>query len=172
VERDMKTVASILLTVVFTFTAASNALAEYNEQKRQAIRIARRVARMEPTPDVVSMANTNFDGVWAGRYAYASGASTCPSRLRSFNFQHVFITRGGRGILSTNHDGDFTGRSRDKGRKWEFAKNITVGGRPAVLAVIYQNLAKNGSSAGTALALILPGGCIVAYGAAAVRVVK
>ncbi|MFO0417196.1 MAG: hypothetical protein ACK5Y6_07905 [Pseudomonadota bacterium] len=168
----MRTVTSILLTVVFTLTSASHALAEYNEQKRQAIRIARRIARTEPTPDVVSMANTNFDGVWAGRYVFSSRVSTCTPRLQSFNFQHVFITRGGRGILSTNHDGDFTGRSRDKGRKWEFSKNITVAGRPAVLAVIYQNLARNGSSAATAIGIQFVGGCSIAYGAAAVRVVK
>lgn len=69
----------------------------------------------------------------------------------------------------TNHAGDFNGRSRDKGRRWEFARNISVGGRPGVLAVVYANLARNGGSAVTGLGLSLSGGCNFVFGANALR---
>lgn len=163
----------ILFSLSLSLSLVSEVLADDAMLRVRALRAARKMVRTAPSAEVTTMKkNTTFDGIWGGRYVYSPRSSTCGTRLSSFDFRHVFLTKGGSGYLYTNHDGDFTGRSRDKGRKWEFVKGVTVGGRPAGLAVVYQNLAKNGNSAATGVAIVITGGCTISYGANSVRLAK
>lgn len=161
----------MVLAGVLSFSALA-ALAEESGHTARALRLARRVTgNGEVVNSVLLKKNTNFDGVWSGQYRYTARGSTCSTRLTRFNFEQLFITNGSRGLLSTNHDGDFNGRSRDKGRRWEFVKSVSVGGRPAVLAIVYGNLAKNGQSAATGIAISISGGCRIVWEASARRIV-
>jgi hypothetical protein len=151
----------LILALSLSMGFVSECVADEAMLRVRALRAARKMVRTAPSPELTAMKNTNFQRIWGGRYNYSSRGSTCGTTLTSFNFRHVLLTKGGSGFLSTSHDGDFTGRSRDKGRKWEFVKGITAGGRPAALAIIYQSIARNGNSAGTSAAVIVRGGCIV-----------
>ena len=162
----------LFLAVSISLSLSVNAYGDDGLLRIRALRVARKVARTAPTPGVTVKKNTNFEGVWGGRYYYASGASTCGTSVSSFDFRHLLVNRGSNGILSTNHAGDFNGRSRDKGRRWEFSKGITVGGRPAAIFVLYQNLSRNGDSAVTGIGFALQGGCVISYGANAVRLAR
>ena len=138
----------------------------------RALREARKMVRSSNQGEVTVLKNTNFSGIWGGRYLFSSRGSNCSTRLSSFDFRHLLTTHGSSGYLATNHDGDFTGRSRDKGRRWEFVKSVTINGRPGALAIVYQNLARNGNSAATGAALSISGGCLFAYGANAIRLAR
>lgn len=162
----------LVYAVVLLLGLVADASADDELLRGRALRLARKMAGASKSGDVNALKNTNFDGVWGGRYSYSSRLSTCSSSLSGFNFQHVFVTRGGSGFLSTNHDGDFRGRSRDKGRRWEFVKTMTVGGRPAALAVVYSNLARNGNTAGTGVVLSISGGCLITYQGSARRMAR
>ena len=161
-------VVAIAVALSFSF----DAVADTSQLRVRALRQARKIARTTPPPEVSAAKNTNFDGVWGGRYVYSSRSSSCGTRLTSFDFRHILVTRGSSGYLSTNHDGDFRGRSRDKGRKWEFVKGVSVGGRPAALVVVYQSLARSGISAGTGVAVSVRGGCLISYGANSIRLAR
>ncbi|MEN9847204.1 MAG: hypothetical protein RIS36_2351 [Pseudomonadota bacterium] len=163
---------SLVLALSLSMGFVSECVADEAMLRVRALRAARKMVRTAPSSQLTAMKNTNFQGIWGGRYFYTSRGSTCRTRVASFDFRHVLLTKGGSGFLSTNHDGDFTGRSRDKGRKWEFVKGMTIGGRPAALAIVYQSLARNGNSAGTGAAISIQGGCIVAYGANAIRMAR
>ena len=162
----------LILAASLAMGFVSECVADEAMLRVRALRAARKMVRTAPSPELTAMKNTNFQGIWGGRYNYSSRGSTCGTRVTSFNFRHVLLTKGGSGFLGTNHDGDFNGRSRDKGRKWEFIKGLSVGGRPAALAIVYQSLARNGNSAGTGAAISIQGGCIVAYGANAIRMAR
>lgn len=165
----------IICAVVVSLTVGTDAFADNVTLKYRALQAARRMARQaipNPTGEVVLLKNTTFDGIWGGRYIYAPQGSTCSTTVSSFDFRHVFLTQKGNAFLSTNHDGDFTGRSRDKGRRWEFAKEVSFRGAPAIIAVVYQNLAKNGNSAATGVGLSIRGGCTVTYVGNAIRFVR
>lgn len=138
----------------------------------RALRAARSVVRGEPSPELSAKRNTDFQGLWGGRYIFYPGASTCGTSITSINFRHVLSSRGSSGYLATNHAGDFTGRSRDRGRRWEFVKGTSVNGRQAALVVVYQSLARNGSSAGTGISLTVRGGCTYTYVANAIRLAR
>ena len=161
-----------VVAVLLGLSFVSEAVADEAMLRVRALRAARKMTRTEAVPEVSAKVNTNFQGGWGGRYIYYARGSSCGTRLTSFDFRHVLVNRGASGYLSTNHDGDFTGRSRDRGRKWEFVKGISVGGRPAALAIVYQSLARNGSSASTGLGLSIAGGCLVSYGAKAIRLAR
>jgi hypothetical protein len=160
-----------VVAVVVALSLSWEARSDDTQLRTRALRQARRIARTSPAGEVSTMTNTNFAGVWGGRYIYSSRGSTCGTRLTSFQFRHLLLTRGSSGSLSTNHDGDFGGRSRDRGRRWEFAKGISAGGRPGVLVIVYQSLARNGNTAATGAAVSV-GGCTVAYGANAIRLAR
>jgi hypothetical protein len=162
----------LIVAALLGLSFASEAVADDVMLRVRALRAARKMVRAEPGPDVSAKINTNFQGRWGGRYIYSSRGSSCGTRLTSFDFRHVLLSRGASGYLSTNHDGDFTGRSRDRGRKWEFVKGISAGGRPAALAIVYQSLARNGNSASTGAAISISGGCVVSYGANAIRLAR
>ncbi|MEY4668115.1 MAG: hypothetical protein RL518_814 [Pseudomonadota bacterium] len=165
-------IRSLIVAATLAIGFVSEGFADDAMLRVKALRAARKMARGAVSSEVSAMKNSNFQGIWGGRYFYAPRNSSCSTRVASFDFRHVFLTKGGAGYLSTNHDGNFNGRSRDKGRRWQFAKGITVGGRPGVLAVVYQSLAKNGNSAATGAAISITGGCIVSYGANAVRLAR
>jgi hypothetical protein len=160
------------LVIVSLVSFVSNASAETSHDRVRALRLARNMVRQSSSAEVEMLKNKSFDGIWGGRYYYASAASTCPNRIPSFNFRHLLVTHGGSGYLSTNHAGDFTGRSRDKGRRWEFVKSVTISGRPALIGVIYGSLAKNGNTAVTAAAIVLKDACTLAYGSRATRLAR
>lgn len=161
-----------ILALSIALSLVPEVLADDDLLRIRALRAARKVARMTTPPEVSAKGNTNFGGIWGGRYVFAPGASNCGSRLSSFQFRHLFGTRGSSGYMNTNHDGEFFGRSRDKGRRWEFGKSVSSGGRRAVVAVVYHSLARNGNSAGTAYVLSISGGCTVTYVANAVRLAR
>lgn len=165
-------VKHIAVAIVVALSVSWEARSDDSQLRARALRQARRIARSSSAEEVSVMTNTNFAGVWGGRYIYSSRGSTCGTRLTSFDFRHLLLTRGSSGSLSTNHDGDFGGRSRDRGRRWEFAKGISVGGRPAVLAIVYQSLARNGNTAATGAAISVRGGCTVVYVANAIRLAR
>jgi len=163
----MKWITTLGMAATFLFWI-EDTVAENASDKLRALRLARHVARAVPSSEVTSQANTNFDGAWAGRYWYSPQNSTCPSPIGTVDFRHLFRTRGGDGLLITNHDGSFGGRSRDKGRRWEFAKSVSAGGRTAGLAVVYGNLARNGGSAGSAYGVSV-GACRLVFVGTALR---
>lgn len=162
----------VFAVIVSVLSIVVDADADEGRLKMRALRQARKLVRASSTAEVVTMTNTTFDGVWGGRYVFSSRGSTCTPRLTSFDFNHLLITRGASGYLSTNHDGDFNGRSRDRGRRWEFVKGMYVNGRPAGVAIIYQSLARNGDSAATGAAVSIRGGCVITYLATAVRLAR
>jgi hypothetical protein len=163
----MKWITTLGMAATFLFWI-EDTVAENASDKLRALRLARHVARAVPSSEVTSQANTNFDGAWAGRYWYSPQNSTCPSNISSIDFRHLLVTRGGSGVLRTNHAGDFNGASRDKGRRWEFTRAVSVGGRPAILAVVYLNLARNGGSAGSAYGVSV-GACRLVFVGNALR---
>ncbi len=164
--------ARIVCSFGLFFGCFSSASADDGLLRGRALRLARKMAARYQAGDVTALKNTNFDGVWGGRYSYSPRVSTCSPRTLGFNFQHVFLTRKGSGFLSTNHAGDFTGRSRDKGRRWEFVRRLTVGGRPGELAIVYGNLSRDGNTANTIVAIQARGGCLLAYQGTAVRLAR
>jgi hypothetical protein len=113
------------------------------------------------------MKNTTFDGIWGGRL-FADPRSTC-SVPRSFDFRHRLTTRGGSGYLATNHARDLSGRSRDKGRRWEFVRYDSVGGRRGIVVIVYHSLARSGNSAGVGFGVSLEGSCDAIFGGNAIR---
>lgn len=137
--------------------------------RAQAIRAARKLIRSQASPELSTKANTNFQGAWGGRYIFYPGGSSCPTNLTSLDFRHVLRTRGSSGYLSTNHAGGLNGRSRDRGRRWEFVRTTSFNGRQAAVLVLYQSLARNGSTAGTGMVLTIRGGCTYMYVANAIR---
>jgi hypothetical protein len=162
-------VSHLVIAVVVGLSVSWEAVADTSQLRVRALRQARKMARMAPPAEVSAMKNTNFDGVWGGRYIFNARGSSCGSRLTSLDFRHLLVTRGGAGYLSTNHDGDFNGRSRDKGRKWEFVKSYSSRGRQIALAVVYQSLARNGNSAATGLGVSISGGCVLSFGGNSIR---
>ena len=162
----------LIVAVAVVCSLSWEAVADTAQLRVRALRQARKASRMAPSSEVSAMKNTNFDGVWGGRYLFNSRGSSCGSRLTSFDFRHLLVTRGGSGYLSTNHDGDFNGRSRDKGRKWEFVKSYSSRGQTVALAVVYQSLARNGNSAATGLGVSISGGCVFAFGGNAIRLAR
>jgi hypothetical protein len=160
-------VVAIAVALSFSFDAG----ADTSQLRVRALRQARKIARTTPQPEVSAAKNTNFDGVWGGRYVYSSGSS-CAQRLSSFNFRHVLVTRGGSGYLSTSHDRDFTGRSRDKGRRWEFVKRFSSGSASGVVAVVYHSLSRNGNSAGSGYVISFNGRCELVYVGNSIRLAR
>jgi len=165
-------VKHVAVAIAVALSLSWEARSDDSQLRARALRHARRMARTSSAGEVSAMSNTNFAGVWGGRYVYSSRGSSCGTRLTSFQFRHLLLTRGASGSLSTNHDGDFGGRSRDRGRRWEFAKGVSVGGRPAVLGIVYQGLARNGNTAATGAAISISGGCDLLYVANAIRLAR
>jgi hypothetical protein len=155
----------VVAAVVCSFSF--EAVADTSQLRVRALRQARKVARMAPSAELSAAKNTNFDGVWGGRL-YADSRSTC-SVPRSFDFRHRLTTRGGSGYLATNHARDLTGRSRDKGRRWEFVRADSVGGRRAMVVIIYHSLSRNGNSAGVGFGVSIEGACDALFGGNAIR---
>ena len=85
-------------------------------------------------------------------------------------FRHVLNQVGGNASLQTSHDGGFGGRSRDKGRRIEFVKQVaTATGGTCAIAVVYKNLSNNKAVSGTGYAVRCSNGCDATYGANAIR---
>ena len=162
----------IAVVVAVALSTPWRAEAEDALLKMRVFRELRKMTRASSHGEVAALKNKNFDGIWGGRYFYSSRNSTCGSLVSSFDFRHILGTRGGAGALSTSHDGNFAGRSRDKGRRWEFGKTIPVNGRSAVILVGYASLARNGNSAATAYGLRTDSGCILTLGANAIRLAR
>ena len=165
-------VSKLVVAVVVAFSFSFEASADMSQLRVRALRQARKLARTAPPAEVSAAKNTNFDGVWGGRYVYSSRSSSCGTRLTSFDFRHLLVTRGSSGYLSTNHDRDFTGRSRDKGRRWEFVKRLSSSGGSGVIAVVYHSIARNGNSAGAGYGISLSTGCDLVYSANAIRLAR
>ncbi len=161
----------LIVAVAVVCSLSWEAVADTSQLRVRALRQARKAARMAPSAEVSAMKNTTFDGIWGGRLFFNS-RSTCANRLNSFDFRHLLLTKGGSGYLSTNHDRDFTGRSRDKGRRWEFVKGASVGGRRAAIAVVYHSLSRNGNSAGAGYGLSIEGVCDAIYAGNAIRLAR
>ena len=157
----------LIVAVAVVCSLSWEAVADTSQLRVRALRQARKAARMAPSKVVSAMKNTNFDGVWGGRL-YADSRSTC-SVPRSFDFRHRLTTRGGSGYLATNHARDFAGRSRDKGRRWEFVRGDTAGGRRAMVVIIYHSLARNGNSASVGFGVSIEGACDALFGGNAIR---
>ena len=117
---------------------------------------------------VIAKAGPNFSGFWGGRYIKVS--ETCATTISSFQFRHALNQAGAGAALVTNHDGSFSGRSRDRGRRLEFAKSIRGrNGLQCAIAVIYKDLAKNQRSVGTGYAVVCDNGCRSLFGGNALR---
>jgi len=155
--------ASLVLSLV------PEAFADDAALRVRALRAARKLFPSEGIPEVSTKANTNFQGAWGGRYIFYPGGSSCGTSLTSIDFRHVLRSRGASGSLATNHAGGFNGRSRDRGRRWEFVRGTSVNGQQAAVVVLYQNLARSGRSAATGMALTIRGGCTYTYVANAIR---
>jgi hypothetical protein len=164
-------IAQLVVAVVVALSFSFEASADTSQLRVRALRQARKLARTAPPAEVSAAKNTNFDGMWGGRFVYSS-RSSCARRLSSFNFRHLLVTRRGSGYLSTNHDSDFTGRSRDKGRRWEFVKRFSSSGASGVIAVVYHSIARNGNSAGAGYGISFSGGCDLVYVANAIRLAR
>jgi hypothetical protein len=162
----------LVVAVAVALSTPWKAEADDAPLRMRVLRELRKMVRSSPQGDVTVLKNKNFDGIWGGRYFYSPRASTCGSPISSFDFRHLLATRGVAGALSTSHDGNFAGRSRDKGRRWEFGKTIPVNGRSAVILVGYASLARNGNSAATAYGLRTDSGCILTFGANAIRLAR
>jgi hypothetical protein len=107
----------------------------------------------------------DFSGRWAGRYVKVRdncGRADIPS----FLFRHILRQNGGSASLATSHDGNFSGRSRDRGRRLEFEKPATSN---CNVAVVYKNLSNNRRVSGTGYAVACSNGCVVSFGANAIR---
>jgi len=102
-----------------------------NATSRAALNKTKRLAAKSP----------DYTGFWAGRFVPAG--STCTGRVDSFLFRHSLYQQGGSALLSTSHDGTFSGQSRDKGRRIEFGKTFSSRYGPLEVAVFYKNLSKN-----------------------------
>ena len=172
VENCPMRIKPIFCAVMVIVSIGTDAFADDVTLKYRALQAARRMARYESGNQVTPLKNTTFGGIWGGLYIFSPRSSTCSTKLTSFNFRHVFLTQKGNGYLATNHDGDFTGRSRDKGRRWEFSKGVSYRGAAAVIAVVYQSLARNGASAGTGVAVSVRGGCTLSWGGNALRLAR
>ncbi len=107
----------------------------------------------------------NFSGRWAGRYVKVS--DNCGrANIQSFLFRHILSQNGGAASLATSHDGGFSGQSRDRGRRLEFTKPVTS---DCDAAVVYKNLSNNRGVSGTGYAVACTNGCVVSFGANAIR---
>lgn len=114
-----------------------------------------------------ALGGPNFSGNWSGTYALAK--ANCSTNVRGFNFRHALLQNGGSASLNTSHDGGFYGSSRDRGRRLEFAKTVTLrNGVSCAVAVVYKDLAKDSRSTNTGYAVSC-NGCTWAYGARARR---
>ncbi len=107
----------------------------------------------------------NFSGRWAGRYVKV-GDNCRRANIQSFLFRHILNQNGGSASLATSHDGGFSGRSRDRGRRLEFTKPVTSN---CSAAVVYKNLSNNRRVSGTGYAVACSNGCVVSFGANAIR---
>jgi hypothetical protein len=157
----------LFVAVAVVCSVSWEAVADTSQLRGRALRQARKAARLALSSEVSAMGNTNFDGLWGGRL-FADSRSTC-SVPRSFDFRHRLTTRGGSGYLATNHARDLSGRSRDKGRRWEFVRYDSVGGRRAVVVIVYHSLARNGNSAGVGFGVSIEGSCDAIFGGKAIR---
>jgi hypothetical protein len=162
----------LVVAVAVALSTPWKAEADDAPLRMRVLRELRKMVRSSPQGDVTVLKNKNFDGIWGGRYFYSPRASTCGSPISSFDFRHLLATRGVAGALATSHDGDFPGRSRDKGRRWDFGKVITVDGRSAGMVIAYGSLARKGNSAATVFGLRANNGCILTFGANAIRLAR
>jgi hypothetical protein len=158
-----------IIAALLALSLVPEAFANNAALRVRALRAARKLFPSEGAPEVSTKANTNFQGAWGGRYIFYPGGSTCATSVTSIDFRHVLRSRGASGYLATNHAGGFNGRSRDRGRRWEFVRGTSINGRQAALVVFYHNLARNGSTAATGMMLTIRGGCTYGYVANAIR---
>ncbi len=107
----------------------------------------------------------NFSGRWAGRYVKV-GDNCGRANIQSFLFRHILNQNGGSAALATSHDGSFSGRSRDRGRRLEFTKPVTSN---CNAAVVYKNLSNNRRVSGTGYAVACSNGCVASFAANAIR---
>jgi hypothetical protein len=129
--------------------------------------VGKRTIRSKRPNSWGALGGPNFSGRWWGTYSLAS--ANCPVGIQRFNFRHVLYQSGGAVSLNTNHDGGFYGSSRDRGRRLEFTKTITLrNGTMCALAVVYKDLAKHKRSTNTGYAVAC-GSCLWTYGAIARR---
>ena len=158
-----------IIALSLAISVVPEAFADEIPLRVQALRAARKVFRSEGSPEISTKANTNFQGVWGGRYIFYPGGSSCPTNVTSIDFRHALRTRGASGYLATNHAGGLNGRSRDRGRRWEFLRTTSFNGRQAAVLILYQSLARDGRTAGTGMAFTIRGGCTYMYVANAIR---
>jgi hypothetical protein len=158
------------MTSIFAGAQSVHATDEINLQilLREADKaIGKRAIRTKRSNSWGALGGPTFSGNWAGTYSLAK--ANCSTNIRSFNFRHSLLQTGASASLSTSHDGGFYGSSRDRGRRLEFAKTITLrNGVTCGVAVIYKDLAKDTRSTNTGYAVSCSG-CTWAYGARARR---
>jgi len=172
----LKTTATVRITLtimtILSFTAAARA----EERLEQAAIFGAKVASRkfssnsssEPRGRVSAKAGPNFSGLWGGRYIKVS--ETCSTPIASFNFRHGLNQAGASAFLATNHDGSFSGRSRDRGRRLEFTKTIrTRNGLQCGIGIVYKDLSKNKRSTATGYAVVCANGCRSAFGGYGLR---
>ena len=110
----------------------------------------------------------NYSARWAGKYIRVN--TTCSTIPTSFLFRHILFQSGAAASLQTSHDGNFSGTSRDKGRRIEFSKQTTYpNGVTCGIAVVYKNLSNNGQVSGNGYAFSCSNGCKAVYGANSIR---
>jgi len=170
-KRVSACLCAVLLaaTMSVEFAQADRALVQAAiAEAKFAVSIAKSERKDLSQRTVTSKAGPNFSGFWAGRYIKVS--ETCASRVSSIDFRHALNQAGGRARLATNHDGNFTGSSRSKGRRLDFGKSVTFSnGVTCGLGLVYRDMARNQRSATTALAAVCNNGCRVAFGGNALR---
>jgi hypothetical protein len=60
-----------VVAVVVALSLSWEARSDDTQLRTRALRQARRIARTSPAGEVSTMTNTNFAGVWGGRYIYS-----------------------------------------------------------------------------------------------------
>jgi hypothetical protein len=114
-----------------------------------------------------ALSGPNFSGTWYGRYSLAR--ANCSTNVRTINFTHALYQVGGRAALRTSHDGDFSGQSRDRGRRLEFLKTVRLSnGAVCAVGVVYKDITNDRRAANTGLAASC-GRCTLVWAARAMR---
>jgi hypothetical protein len=125
----------------------------------------RTIRAKRSTAEGLGKSGANFSGNWSGTYVKVR--SNCSLDLNSFSFRHALRQSGGRAVLNTSHDGEFFGTSRDRGRRLEFGKRITLrNGGTCGLGIVYKDIARNRRTTNTGYGVAC-GSCVVGFGAQA-----
>ena len=160
----------IIATIVFAVFTSTTAHSETENTRYQARKALRSIGFWARGKATGSRKIANLTGLWRGTYTLYPEASTCLMKIPEIKIEHIFAQVGASALLGTDNIGEMMGRSRDKGRMWEFSHTILINGRPTVFLVVYQNFIKGRDVALTGLAIKVSGGCTYVYVAGASRI--